>query len=384
LIEISARHAQACQDSFGMRLQRSLVALTFLLAANACGGRQAIDQSSNDHPAASGGSAGAANTGAGGDVGQGGSSTTTSSHRCAFGTMETAPTVAPSSAPDVVQARILRFLFDGSVQPSLPPTNGPGWAAATATQILDAATRGDARIPPGFVRWLTSWTYDGKPPATLQLWAYEISRPDSTLSTLIATPKEWSAPHALGYMTDVDILTVRSSIDRRGMMILGNLFCSTIPAAPAGFITTPPSMMPGITDRMLHQQAIDQAVCAACHKLMDRPGHAFEHFDRNAKYRDLDNGVPVDASDEFTFPGGDSFKFTSINDLAPQLAVSCEVARCVASSLLWIAIEPDHMSNADPPFGDTDVIPIANAFADSGFSIRALVRSIVEAPAFQR
>jgi hypothetical protein len=90
-----------------------------------------------------------------------------------------------------------------------------------------------------------------------------------------------------------------------------------------------------------------------------------------------------DASDSFV-RGTSTFKFSSIDDLAPQLAESCEVARCISRSLLREAIAPDLPWNADPPFTDDDVLPIANAFADSGFSIRALVRSIVESPVFLR
>jgi hypothetical protein len=53
------------------------------------------------------------------------------------------------------------------------------------------------------------------------------------------------------------------------------------------------------------------------------------HFDRRGEYRDVDNGLAIDSSDVFTMPDGSSVKFTSIEDLAPQLAQSCDVARCV-------------------------------------------------------
>jgi hypothetical protein len=373
------------QDAIGLRTIRSIVALAFFAAATACGGRQSTDQAANNHPAAGGGSAGAPNGGSGGAIGQGGSSNVTSNpHPCEFGTA-TAPSTTSSASPDVVQARILRFLLDGSMLPTaLPPITGSGWAGTTAMQILDAATRGDVQVPPAFVKWLTSWDYNLKAPSTTQLWAYEITRPDATLSTLIATRKMWNVPHGIGYMTDLDILTGRPSIDRRGMMVLDKLLCMRIPAPPADFMTKAPVLMPGLTERASHEQAIAQAVCAACHKMMDPLGHAFGHFDRAGAYRDLDNGVPVDASDEFTTQGGATFKFSSIDDLAPQLAQSCEVAQCVAGSLLRIAIDPDGTLNVDPPFGDGDIIPIATAFADSGFSIRTLVRSIVEAPIFKR
>jgi len=141
--------------------------------------------------------------------------------------------------------------------------------------------------------------------------------------------------------------------------------------------------MAGTTDREFHAQAVSPSPCSACHTLLDPFGHAFEHFDRSGNYRDLDNGLPVDASDAFV-RGSWSFKFSSIDDLALQLAESCEVARCISRSLLREAIVPDLPANADAPLTDDDVTPIAKAFADSGFSMRTLVRSIVESPAFLR
>jgi hypothetical protein len=383
--------------AFGMRFDHSLIALTFLCAATACGGRQTTDQTANEHPTASAGSAGvpvsgaggASSGGSGGGVGQGGSSAITPEHRCSFDDA-TAPSDTPSgatpSSPEVVQAKIVRLLLDGGskLPTALPPTNQPGWASATATQILDAATRGDVGIPPFFVKWLTAWDYNIKAPATLKLWVYEITKPDATLSTLIATPKPWSGPHGVGFMTDVDILTGRPGIDRRGMMILQQLLGLLVPPAPPNFMTTPPNLMTGMTERTAHEAAISQPVCAACHKMMDPLGHAFGHFDRNGGYQVLDNGLPVDASDEFTTQGGQSLKFSSIDDLAPQLAQSCEVAKTVAGSLLRLAIDFDGTLNNDHPYDEADRIAVANAFADSGFSIRTVVRSVVESPSFQR
>jgi hypothetical protein len=37
-------------------------------------------------------------------------------------------------------------------------------------------------------------------------------------------------------------------------------------------------------------------VCASCHAVMDPPGFALEHFDALGRWRDTDNGVPVDSA----------------------------------------------------------------------------------------
>jgi hypothetical protein len=203
----------------------------------------------------------------------------------------------------------------------------------------------------------------------------------ATLSSLIAAPNP-DNPRGVGYMTDSELLTGRPNIDRRGMMVSEQLLCSTLPRIPVS-IMPGPAPMPGITEREFHDQGIANPSCKACHVMLDPLGHAFGHFDRQGIYRDLDNGQPVDASDVFEI-GDSAFKFSGIEDLTLQMSESCEVARCVARSLLREAIDPELPSNVDPPFTDEDVAPVATRFVDSNFSLRALFRAIVESPVFLR
>jgi hypothetical protein len=111
---------------------------------------------------------------------------------------------------------------------------------------------------------------------------------------------------------------------------------------------------------------------------MDTPGFSLEHFDEQGSYRDLDNGKPVDSSGTLLTP---PLSFTSYDDLAPQLAVSCPVAQCFAKLVMTnaFAVSP---TSANLPFTDEEVNHVANAFANSNFSIRALVRAIVGTPSF--
>jgi len=291
----------------------------------------------------------------------------------------------PAPGP-VVEIRIRRFIL-GSVagpSPDTPAEATPEWAADFATKLLDGFGGASSASPAGFVRWLAKWTYDGQAPMSAPRWANVMAEPSATLSSLIAAPNPDNAPHGVGYMTDQEILSGRPTIDRRGVMVLDHLLCMSVPPPPANIMLPPPLSMPGVTERDLHAANIASPVCASCHRMIDPFGHAFEHFDAQGAYRDLDNGRAVDSSDVFEAPGGSSLKFASIEDLAPQLVQSCEVAHCIAQSLLSEAIAPDLPAGGQPSFTDDDVAPIAEAFVNSGLSLRALVRSIVSSPAFLR
>ncbi len=114
---------------------------------------------------------------------------------------------------------------------------------------------------------------------------------------------------------------------------------------------------------------------------MDPPGDSLEHFDETGTYRDLDNGKAVDSSGAITALGV-NLRFNSIDDLAPQLAVSCVVAQCFTKTMMT-----DGMGVPRPnamPFTDEEVNHVANVFANSNFSIRELVKAIVGTPSFLR
>jgi hypothetical protein len=136
---------------------------------------------------------------------------------------------------------------------------------------------------------------------------------------------------------------------------------------------------------------------------MDPFGFSLEHFDALGNYRGLDNGSPVDSSGTTDTchqrEGGPCIvgvplpvlAFTSILDLAPQLAVSCPVAQCFARLAMSDAFSVPlaiSRANSNPspnlPFTQEEVNHVANAFADANFSIRALVKAIVGSPSFLR
>jgi len=358
-----------------MRSDRCLWLLS-LLGVAACGGRQVTGEPSSGGTTPSG-MAGAMIAGAVGSP----------ASRCTFTRMGLPPLNAMAPvlvSPAIAQGRIERFLL-GEAKTPPPPSPAqltPGWAGDTAMKLLDSFGGASTESPGGFIRWLAKWSYDNKVPASAARWANVMAAPSATLSSLVSAPNP-DTLHGVGYMSDPDLLTGRATIDRRGMMVSSQLLCFSLPPAPPGGIVPVPTP-PQLTERQFHANSISSGPCGSCHRAIDPFGHAFGHFDRIGAYRDLDNELPIDTSDEYDVIVGSPLKFSGLEELASQLAESCDVARCISQSLLREAINPDLAANADAPFSDDEVIPIADTFVESGLSIRALVRSIVESPAFLR
>ena len=76
------------------------------------------------------------------------------------------------------------------------------------------------------------------------------------------------------------------------------------------------------THRERTATATSPPVCRSCHRKINPPGFAFEHYDAIGSWRAEDNGQPVDASGTLTLAGGETLTFTDGIDLAHQLARS--------------------------------------------------------------
>jgi hypothetical protein len=383
------------------------VAMTGLGAVGSgCGGRQHDSPRVQDDAAASGSSAGSGSTGTG-SAGSG--STGTGSTQAAAGSNSGAPSGSVAAAPASrcsldaytgggswwptgsamsISSRIHQFLDDSSVFPSgpVPSRLTAGWACEQAMSILDGHIANGTEAP-GLVRFLTTWLRVPVPDAGLAAaftWGLKLLDPNATLTTLLAGPT--GDPHRIGILTDPQVLAARPSISERGGWMQENLLCHSIPLPPPTSQHFQPAVpaMPGLTRREQLQSALTTApACIPCHQLMDPPGFSLEHFDAMGNYRDLDNGKPVDSSGTLFPMDRPMLTFTSIDDLAPQLAVSRMVAQCFVQAVMSDAYGTSP-SSTNLPFTPEEADLVAGAFANSNFSIRELVKAIVETPSFLR
>ena len=99
----------------------------------------------------------------------------------------------------------------------------------------------------------------------------------------------------------------RTSPVLRGRWILEEVLGSTVPAPPPNVpaLEENTASTEGLTLRQrldLHRQ---KAECASCHDRMDPLGFGLENFDGIGRWRDVDNGQPIDNAGKL--PSGDSF-----------------------------------------------------------------------------
>jgi hypothetical protein len=129
--------------------------------------------------------------------------------------------------------------------------------------------------------------------------------------------------------------SIKTDPIHRGLFVLRNLLCRTIPDPPAGASMTPPpeTDTPPRTTREEVDLLTMQPGCGGCHVDINAPGFAFESFDAIGQARTTENDVTVDTTGQLDLTDG-TLAFQNAQELVDGLAASSETNGCYAAS--WI------------------------------------------------
>lgn len=190
-----------------------------------------------------------------------------------------------------------------------------------------------------------------------------------------------SASHRGGLLRHGSILTVTSYATRtspvnRGHWILKNVVGSPPPPPPADVpalkdntVSATLSMRARLAEHRAHQ------ACAVCHNVMDPVGFALENFDAVGRWRELEDGQPIDAS------GGLAGQppFQGVEGLEIALLEQGELfVSTIAEKLLTYALGRGIEPSDGPAIRDI----VRRAEADD-YRFSAILQAIVSSPPFQ-
>ncbi len=160
----------------------------------------------------------------------------------------------------------------------------------------------------------------------------------------------------------------------RGKFIREAIMCLEVPKAPGDVVPIVPPSPPG--QPMTKRQRLDmhrtEPRCAACHELFDPMGLPLESFDAMGRYREMDEGLPVDPSGTFDgVPVADSV------ELGEVVASSERVARCLVQHYYSYAVGHEIRP------GDASVIDgLKASFEASGYRLKDLIVEVASSDAF--
>ncbi len=163
----------------------------------------------------------------------------------------------------------------------------------------------------------------------------------------------------------------------RGVFVMENLLCVRPPDPPAGINVVPPAYVPDLTTRERFAIHSQNPTCAGCHRQMDPFGFAFENFDPIGRWRDTDNGKPVDATGTILADVDVAGPFSGPTELAQRLSVSPQVRSCMIGH--WFTFAQGRPETAADACTRAQ---LEAEFARSGFKIRSLLLALTQTDAF--
>lgn len=183
-------------------------------------------------------------------------------------------------------------------------------------------------------------------PSTAPLYGYEGS----------AGPVDFPADERAGLITQPALLAMLAHAEQtspihRGIFVREKLLCEQLPPPPPDLVITPPSPDPNSTTRERFAAHTEEESCQNCHILIDPIGFGFEGYDALGRFRETENGLPIDDSGEllYTWSQDSALEgpFSGAVQLAHRLADAPQARDCVATQWWRFAFARGEASERD-------------------------------------
>jgi hypothetical protein len=170
-----------------------------------------------------------------------------------------------------------------------------------------------------------------------------------------------------------------SSPIHRGIFVREQILCTALPSPPPNVPTIAPDPDPNLTTREKFAEHTANESCASCHRLIDGLGFAFEHYDAVGRWREDEQGKPIDSTGAVVATLDVDGDYAGGADLAAALAGSEQVHRCVATQVFRYAF-----GRGEAPVDDCTLAAIYAAYtANERHDFLALVEAVTRTETFR-
>jgi hypothetical protein len=173
--------------------------------------------------------------------------------------------------------------------------------------------------------------------------------------------------------------TGTSSPIHRGVFLARNVLGRVLQPPPAAFSPLAPELHPDLTTRERVVLQTGEQSCLACHGTINPLGFTLEHFDAIGRYRDRENGRPIDATGTYQTYTGDAVTFSGARDLATFLAGSEEVHDALVEHLFHYLVKQPIRA-----CGPSALADLRRSFTGHDCSMRHLMVEIMATSALGR
>lgn len=210
---------------------------------------------------------------------------------------------------------------------------------------------------------------------------YQLGGAGSTSFQRVDLTGSKRAPGILGHgaFLTAHALPENSSPVQRGVNVRERVLCQDLPPVPQNLNTNLASGASFATNRERYQQHSADAVCAGCHRSIDPVGFAFERYDAFGRYRDQENGKPIDATGNLSgMPEGD-IPLDGAESLINYLSKSEAVRSCLVRYWSYYAYGRDQWAEKQ-----CNHDAIRREAGKQNYSLKGILAGISHAPHFTR
>ena len=163
-----------------------------------------------------------------------------------------------------------------------------------------------------------------------------------------------------------------SSPIHRGVFLARNVLGLPLRPPAEAFTPLPAEAHPDLTTRERVALQTKPHACQACHGVINPLGFSLERYDAIGRYRDKDNGRPIDATGAYQTPDGKLVRFDSARELAKFLANSPEVHEAFVAQFFHHLVKQPIRA-----FGVNKLVELRRYFEEHDCNIRLLAEEII-------
>ncbi|MDX1953678.1 MAG: DUF1592 domain-containing protein [Verrucomicrobiota bacterium] len=163
-----------------------------------------------------------------------------------------------------------------------------------------------------------------------------------------------------------------SSPIHRGVFLTRNIVGRSLKPPPMAIQFMDGRFDPKMTMREKVTELTSPNACQGCHAVINPLGFSLEHFDAIGRYRTMENEKPVNATSDYTTPGGETIQLKGARDVAEHAAKSKEAQQGFVRQLFQHIVKQPAQA-----YGPETLRELRGEFEKEGFNIQKLLVKIV-------
>jgi cytochrome c553 len=199
---------------------------------------------------------------------------------------------------------------------------------------------------------------------------------DSDFQKVVCRPGERAGVLSHPYLMATFAYTGSSSPIHRGVFVARNVLGQVLRPPPEAFTPLAAALHPELTTRERVALQTKPQACQTCHSVINPLGFTLENFDTLGRFRDREQGRPIDTKGGYLTRAGKRVSFAGLADLAAFLAASEETHDAFVERLFHYLVKQP--LGALPP---REVAELRRGFVDNHYNMRKLTAAIAVASA---